>query len=49
MLGLLVGPTQLKDATAARDRVRDCGANEGSAKPSYGEERFLGELGLIMR
>ena len=48
MLGLLDGATQLKDATAARDQC-DCGANAGSAKPSYGEERFLGELELIMR
>jgi hypothetical protein len=48
MLRLLDGTTQLKDATAARDRG-ECGANAGCAKPSYGEERFLGELELIMR
>lgn len=45
MLGLLDGATQLKDATAARD----CGANAGSAKASYGEERFLCELETIMK
>jgi hypothetical protein len=43
MLGLLDGATQLKDATAARDRVR-LRRDAGSAKPSYGEERSLGEL-----
>ena len=48
MLGLLDGATQLKDATAARDRVRPW-RDAGSAKPSYGEERFLRELELIMR
>jgi hypothetical protein len=48
MLWQLDGETQLKDATAARDRC-DCGANAGSAKPSYGEERFLGELETIMK
>jgi hypothetical protein len=47
MLGLLDGATQLKDATAARDRVRlwrECWQRQAIL-----EERFLGELELIMR
>jgi hypothetical protein len=38
MLRLLDGATQLKDATAARDRVRLWRECWQSAKPSYGEE-----------
>ncbi|MGY2909044.1 hypothetical protein ACVWVY_008065 [Bradyrhizobium sp. URHC0002] len=41
MLRLLDGATQLKDATATRDRVR-LWRDAGSAKSSYGEDRFLG-------
>jgi hypothetical protein len=45
--------TGRRDAIEGRNGVHatgwDCGANDGSAKPSYGEERFLGELELIIR
>jgi hypothetical protein len=41
MLGLLDGATQLKDATAARDRVQ-CWQRQ-----TILEERFLGEPELI--
>lgn len=47
MLRLLDGATQLKDATAARRCDRD--ADVGGAKPSYGEEHFLGALEVIMK
>jgi len=45
MLGLLDGATQLKDGNVGTLP----GATAGSAKPSYGEERFLGELEIIMK
>jgi hypothetical protein len=48
MLGLLVGATQLKDATAARDRLRLC-RECWQRQAIYGEERFLGELETIMK
>lgn len=47
MFGLLDGATQLKDATTARDQVR-LWPHAGSAKPSYGKERFVGELETIL-
>ena len=43
MLGLLDGATQLKDATAARDRVR-LWREYWQRQASYGDERFLGEV-----
>jgi hypothetical protein len=47
MLGLLDGATQLKDNGGTRPGATV--ARRGGAKPSYGEERFLGELEFIMR
>jgi hypothetical protein len=47
MLRLLDGATQLKDATTRPGA--DCGANAGGAKPSYREERFIGELETIIK
>jgi hypothetical protein len=49
MLGLLDGAAQLKGRNGGTRHSCDCGANAGSAKPSYGDERFLGEPELIMR
>lgn len=47
MFRLLDGATQLKDATTARRCER--GADAGGAKPSYGDEHFLGALETIMK